>query len=182
MEVDSKAIILKYYEPHSELFDSLWVHSLCVMHKALRVAEESGVVVDIDFVKEGTMLHDIGIFKCYAPSIFCVGELPYICHGICGRDILDKERLFRHALVCERHTGSGLTKENIINKKLPLPHRDMLPETVEEKLICYADKFFSKSGNLREEKSIDRVMLSMQKHGNDVLKRFLDLHEMFKKR
>ena len=182
MEVDSKAIILKYYEPRSELFNSLWVHSLCVMHKALSVAEESGVVIDLDFVKEGAMLHDIGIFKCHAPSIFCLGDLPYICHGVCGREILEKEGLFKHALVCERHTGSGLSKENIINGKLPLPRRDMLPETLEEKLICYADKFFSKSGNISEEKSIETVIASMQKHGDDVLRRFRDLHEIFKKR
>ena len=55
-------------------------------------------------------------------------------------------------------------------------------ETLEEKLICYADKFFSKSGNIKEEKSIETVIASMQKHGDDVLRRFRDLHEIFKKR
>ncbi len=182
MGIDSKAIILKYYDSHSELFNSLWVHSFCVMQKAIKVARESGIDLDIEFVKEASLLHDIGIFKCNAPSIYCYGELPYICHGICGKEILEKEGLIKHALVCERHTGAGLSKENIISQKLPLPQRDMLPMTIEEKLICYADKFFSKSGNLTEEKNIDAVIKSIKKHGVDVELRFNLLHEMFKRK
>ena len=45
----------------------------------------------------------------------------------------------------KRHTGAGLTKKEIIEQELPLPQQDFLPETTEEKLICYADKFFSKT-------------------------------------
>ena len=38
------------------------------------------------------------------------------------------------------------TAEEIISQHLPIsPPRDLLPESVEEKLVCYADKFFSKS-------------------------------------
>ncbi len=84
------------------------------------------------------MLHDIGVVRCNAPSIHCLGELPYICHGVAGREMLDNLGLHRHALVCERHTGSGLTVEDIIRQRLPLPHREMLPITTEEKfhLLC----------------------------------------------
>ncbi len=107
------------------------------------------------------------------------GTLPYICHGVEGRKILDAEGLPRHALVCERHTGSGLSVEDIERQNLPLPRRDMLPLSLEEKLICYADKFFSKSGDIREEKSLDRVLRSMERHGADTLARFLLLHRLF---
>ena len=55
----------------------------------------------------------------------------------------------------------------------------MLPISIEEKLICYADKFFSKSGDPREEKSLDRVVRSMQRHGPETLARFMELHRMF---
>ena len=125
------------------------------------------------------MLHDIGVVRCNAPSIHCLGELPYICHGVAGREMLDNLGLHRHALVCERHTGSGLTVEDIIRQGLPLPHREMLPITTEEKLICYADKFFSKSGDYRIEKPLDRVINSMKRHGDDTLRRFLMLNEQF---
>mgnify|MGYP004420939777 CR=1 FL=1 len=48
------------------------------------------------------------------------------------------------ARVCERHTGTGLTDEVIKQRQLPLPAGDYRPETLEEQLICYADKFYSK--------------------------------------
>ena len=177
--IDAKAIILKYYKEDSDLFRSLWIHSECVMQKALRCAKYCMLDIDIDFVAEAALLHDIGIFRCNAPDIYCVGDLPYICHGIEGRKILEQEGLDRHALVCERHTGAGLSIDNIINQNLPLPHRDMLPLSIEEQLVCYADKFFSKSGNLTEEKSVEHVMQQMKKFGDDSLQRFLAMHRLF---
>ena len=172
-------IIDKYYQPGSDLHEILVIHSEMVRGKALECIRRRGLEVDKDFVAEAAMLHDIGIFRCDAPDICCHGELPYICHGVEGRKILEDEGLPLHALVCERHTGSGLTIEDIVRQRLPLPHRDMTPQTLEEKLICYADKFYSKSGDIREEKSLDRVIRSMERHGEDTLRRFLDLHSMF---
>ena len=97
------------------------------------------------------MLHDIGIFRCDAPGICCHGTEPYLRHGLIGGEIMRSEGFPRHARVCERHTGAGLTREEIINQDLPLPHQDFLPETLEEKLVCYADKFYSKSHPDREK-------------------------------
>lgn len=172
-------IIEKYYEPSGSLYETLTVHSEMVKRKALECISRRGLQVDTDFVAEAAMLHDIGIFRCDAPDIYCEGELPYICHGVEGCRILGEEGLLRHALVCERHTGAGLSVDDIINQSLPLPHRDMLPISMEEKLICYADKFYSKSGDIRQEKNLDSVLKSMEKHGEGTLKRFLVLHEMF---
>ena len=84
-----------------------------------------------------------------------------------------------HARVCERHTGAGLSAEDIISENLPLPHQDFLPETIEEKAICYADKFFSKSRNLREEKPIEKIISQMFAHSEAVGQRFLSLHKIF---
>lgn len=177
--IDTKKILLRYYIEDTPLFRSLWIHSNCVMQKALRCASLNNIRIDIDFTIEAALLHDIGIFKCYAPDIHCTGTLPYICHGVEGRKILENEGLYRHALVCERHTGSGLSLDNIINQDLPLPHRDMLPQSTEEELICYADKFFSKSGDIDKEKNIDDVVKQMKKLGDDVLSRFEILHKKF---
>lgn len=154
-------------------------HSECVAQKALKVLKDSGIRADEDFVWEAAMLHDIGIFRTNAPSIECHGELPYICHGIEGRKILDEEGLSIHALICERHTGAGLSKEDIIRQNLPLPHRDMLPISIEEKLVCYADKFYSKSGDLTAEKSLEHVRKQMLRHGEDTLARFDKMHLLF---
>ena len=56
----------------------------------------------------------------------------------------------------------------------------MLPESIEEKIICYADKFYSKNpDNLTRQKSIDEVLKDMERHGEEPLRRFLDLHKLF---
>lgn len=172
-------ILQKYYDTNSQLYHTLLIHSMKVRDKAIECISRRGLEVDKDFVAEAAMLHDIGIFRCNAPDIYCVGELPYICHGVEGRRILETEGFPRHALVCERHTGSGLTVEDIERQHLPLPKREMAPVTLEEKLVCYADKFFSKSGDIEKEKPFDKVLKSMQRHGADTLDRFLKLHELF---
>ena len=65
------------------------------------------------------MLHDIGIFKCDAAGIQCFGTEPYICHGRIGAELLRSEGFPRHARVCERHTGAGITKAQIYSAKPP---------------------------------------------------------------
>ena len=80
--------------------------------------------------------------------------------------------------ICERHTGAGLSAEDIRAQGLPLPEKDFLPETPEEKLICFADKFYSKSGNM-EEKSFEKVRRSMEKFGPDSLARFDEMTKLF---
>ena len=101
--------------------------------------------VDRDFVAEAAMLHDIGIIYCHAPKIFCVGKHQYIEHGYLGAELLRREGYPRHALVAERHTGSGITMDQVIREDLPIPVQDYLPVSLEERIICYADKFYSKS-------------------------------------
>lgn len=174
----SVEIIDKYY-PAGELRDLLLTHSLYVARKAMECVGRRGLDVDREFVVEAALLHDIGIFRTDAPGIHCHGTEPYICHGVIGRKLLDGLSMPRHALVCERHTGAGLSVDDIISQNLPLPHRDMLPLTLEEKLICYADKFFSKSGNPEEEKELERVKRMMAKHGEATLARFMELHALF---
>lgn len=174
-------LITKYYEEGTALLDLLLTHSEMVARKALAVADAADLDIDRDFVYNAAMLHDIGIFRCDAPGIHCLGTEPYIRHGVIGADLLRQEGLEEYARICERHTGSGLTAKEIAETGMPLPHKDFLPETIVEKLICYADKFFSKSGDPREEKSLERVRRSMAKFGPDSLERFDELHRLFTK-
>lgn len=172
-------LIDKYTGDNAELRRILIGHSSAVRDKALSIARCKQLDIDLSFVSEAAMLHDIGVVRVDAPGISCFGSEPYICHGICGRQILEDEGLPRHALVCERHTGAGITRDQIIADKLPLPPRDMLPLSIEEKLICYADKFFSKSRDLRAEKPVERIFEQMKKFGYGSYERFAVLHEMF---
>lgn len=124
------------------------------------------------------MLHDIGIFKCDAAGIQCFGTEPYICHGRIGAELLRSEGFPHHARVCERHTGAGITKAQIIAQNLPLPQQDFLPETMEEKVICYADKFFSKT-HLDREKTIEQAEKSLLKFGDEGVLRFREWEKCF---
>ena len=142
-------------------------------------SEECGFTqLDAQFIEEAAMLHDLGIFMTDAPGIQCFGSQPYICHGRLGAEILRKEGYERHARVCERHTGAGITEAQIIAQNLPLPHQDFLPETMEEKVICYADKFFSKT-HLDREKTIEKAEKSLMKFGEEGVKRFQQWERMF---
>lgn len=53
-----------------------------------------------------------------------------------------------------------------------------MPESLLEKLVCYADCFYSKSGTMLR-KPFERVEASMAKFGDDVLLRFRELHRLF---
>ncbi|MBQ1633572.1 MAG: HD domain-containing protein [Bacteroidaceae bacterium] len=158
-------LIHKYYAGQPELEQILLKHSEDVAQKVLEIAEAHPEFhLDRQFIYEAAMLHDIGILYVDAPGICCHGTKPYICHGMLGAELLRNEGLPAHARVAERHTGTGLTKEEILRQSLPLPPRDFVPETLEEKIICYADKFFSKS-HLEEVKTPEQAMRSLEKFG-----------------
>lgn len=141
--MDPLEIIKKYYKIESMAFKILVNHSKAVAERALKIAEKFNV--DKQLIYEASMLHDIGIFMTNTPKFDCHGTFPYICHGYLGREILEKEGFPIHALVCERHTGVGITKEEIIKNNLTLPQRDMIPISMEEKIIAFADKFFQRN-------------------------------------
>ena len=87
------------------------------------------------------MLHDIGIFRCNAPDIDCHGEAEYICHGYLGAELMRAEGYPRHARVCERHTGTGITLAMIEERNLPLPHRDCMGMKLSNGLITGVNSF-----------------------------------------
>ena len=176
-------IIDHYYTP-SKLRDILMVHSRMVADKALKICKDSEQKA---FIEAAAMLHDIGIIRCDASGIECYGTEPYICHGRIGAQMLredahlfgmTQEEIEPYARVCERHTGAGLAKQQIISQSLPLPPEDFLPETLEEQIICYADKFFSKT-HPEVEKSYERALKSIEKFGEEGAERFKKWHEIF---
>jgi uncharacterized protein len=167
-------IIDKFYKPGERLHHIMVMHGRQVASKALKTAEKMNHLnPDLVFIEEAAMLHDIGIFMTRSPKIGCYGPYPYVCHGILGRTLLEKEGFPRHALVCERHVSVGITTADIQTQNLPLPLRDMTPVSVEEKIIAYADKFFSKNPpGADQEKSMLQVLASLEKYGPDKVERF----------
>jgi len=66
----------------------------------------------------------------------------------------------------------------VIKQNLPIPVKNYLPETPEDKLICLADKFYSKSGDM-QEKPLDKVRKSLAKFGGDSVERFDEMCKLF---
>jgi uncharacterized protein len=170
--MNALTLIQKYYPVDSEAYRILVSHSEQVRDKALAIAKQHPAMhLDLDFIAQAAMLHDIGIYLTDAPTIDCHGTADYICHGYLGADLVRAAGYPKHALVCERHTGTGLSLATIQMRNLPIPHREMEPVSLEEQLICFADKFFSKT-KLTTEKSEDKVRSSLSRYGAEAVSRF----------
>ena len=202
--MDYQAIIDKYYPVSGgggsapcpigaedyKLRELLLRHSRQVADRCLLICDRHPELrMDREFVEEAAMLHDIGIRWCNAPGIYCHGADPYICHGLIGGRILRREGWERHARVCERHTGTGLSIEQITRQGLPLPltidesgadsrRSPYEPEALEEQLVCYADKFYSKS-NPNRILTVVEAAESLERFGHAGVLRFLGWAEKF---
>lgn len=180
--MDYIKLIDKYYGGAPELRHILVTHSRQVADRALAIIDRhpewtnasGGSPVDRQFVEEAAMLHDIGIIFCDAPKIHCHGQHKYIEHGYLGAELLRAEGLPKHALVAERHTGTGITMEQVEREELPIPERDYCPQSLEEKIICYADKFYSKS-HLGEEVALEKIKYNIWKYGHAAFVRWNEL-------
>lgn len=182
-------IIDKFYPADDNLRRLLIHHSRQVADRALLIARRHPELkADLIFLENAAMLHDIGICCTNAPSIYCEGAEPYLLHGRLGAEMMRDEARLRGAdeaamcekiaRVCERHTGTGLTAQNIREQQLPLPEQDFLPETTEEIIVCYADKFYSKSHPERE-RTVEQTAQSLEKFGHEGVEKFLGWAAMF---
>ena len=183
--VNAFEILARYYSPSEKSHEVIVVHSVLVARLAHEIARtylerHAAAELDLPFILEAAVLHDIGIGACDAPGIGCHGREDYIRHGVIGREILEKEGLPRHALVCERHTGSGIPREEVREQGLPLPDRDHLPESAEEKIICVADKFYSKSPkSLWKKQSLSKIDAKIARWGSGPKERWAELKREF---
>jgi uncharacterized protein len=112
-----------------------------------RILREKGFDVDLELLEMGGYLHDIGRSVTHGVS-----------HAVESGKILRKlgfsEKLIR---MVERHVGAGITAEEA--KKLGLPIQDYIPETLEEKILAYADKFLESElvfDTIKGEQTVER--------------------------
>ena len=182
LRMNALQLLERYYPPGTLAHHALLRHSRKVAEHALQVARHLAATeaVDVDFVAEAALLHDIGILHTNAPEIGCFGSLPYLAHACKGREMLEAEGLPRHALVCERHVGIGLTAAEIIAQDLPLPHRDMVPLSLEEQIVTYADLFYSKSPDEQDRpRDPDQVRSKLAGYGPEKASVFDAWHRRF---
>ncbi|MFX0006653.1 MAG: HD domain-containing protein [Promethearchaeota archaeon] len=130
-------------------------HSEKVADKAIEIARKiKKVQVDINLIEIGALLHDIGRTKTHGFK-----------HALIGGKIL-KQRGFSNKLarICETHILGGLDKEDA--KKVGLPEKNYLPLTLEEKIICLADKHMA---GTREVSIRERFNRWFRKYGKTQL-------------
>lgn len=174
MKKEISEIIDFYYKDNPKAKEILITHSEMVMLKCISIIEKHPELnADRETLIDAALLHDIGIIKTDAPKIECFGSYPYLMHGVLGRKIIEQSNLKHLAMFAERHTGTGISKEDIIENNLPLPQRDMIPITIEEQILCFADLFYSKGkGKLRDEKSVEKIRAGLLKFGQSNVDKF----------
>jgi len=167
--------IREIYKNDKSVLDYLLAHSESVAKLAVEIAKKQKA--DVDFVERAALLHDIGIIFTDAPKLNCFGKVPYIQHGVYGRELLEKHGLMREAIVAETHVGVGITAEHILKNNLQLPPKDMFPTTLEEEIVAFADLFFSKQPQfLTTPKSLAQVESDVKRYGEnsyEILKKWL---------
>ncbi len=106
-------------------------HCKTVARVAMVLSEEferRGVVVDSRAVQAGALLHDIGRSRTQT-----------VRHGLEGSAVVEQEGVDRKVVeIVKKHVGAGISPEEA--KRLGLPDLDYVPRTLEERIVCFADK------------------------------------------
>jgi len=120
-------------------------HSLTVTRIALKLARKlksRGFPVDLNLVEIGALLHDLGRSKTHD-----------VRHGYLGGELARSLGLPESLVnIIERHVGGGITAEEA--EKLGMPRRDFIPQTLEEKIVTYADKLVARDKSVNFEATL----------------------------
>ena len=136
---------------------------------AVEIAEackEKKFKVNVDLVRVGALLHDVGRAKTHS-----------VDHSIAGAQIA-KEWSLSDAIVSiiERHVGGGITENEA--KKLGWPLKSYVPESIEERIVAYADKLIEGSIRVPVELAVERLRLD-KNVPEDAIRRFKQWHKEF---
>ncbi len=123
-----------------------------------------GIPVNIRLVEIGGLLHDVGRSKTHT-----------VDHGLIGGRIARSLRLPNSVVrIIERHVGGGVPREEA--RRLGWPPRGYLPETWEEKIVCYADKRTHGLRMLPIERALRTYVASLGEN-HPAIDRIMKLHK-----
>jgi len=142
-------------------------HCKAVSRLAVKLArgiKNRGIRVDVQLVRIGGLLHDIGRSQTHE-----------IDHAIVGADIVSSFNLPIPVIrIVEKHIWSGIPADEAV--KLGLPNRDFLPETLEEKIVSYADKLIEGNHEISFEKALQRFSDEFGE-SHAIIHRFKQIHD-----
>lgn len=139
-------------------------HCQAVTLLALELAEKiraKNYTIDIALIEAGALLHDLGRAKTHSVN-----------HAIEGTQLAQVEDL-PDSIICiiKRHVGAGITTEEA--EELKWPKDNYIPQTLEEKIVCYADKCISGTKRIPVETTIKQLQ---DKKLDAAAKRVRELH------
>ena len=166
------------YAPTADAFDLVHTHCEIVCQVVEQLLAGLDHTLDVDLLRAGSLLHDIGVYRLYDPS-GVLDHKSYIRHGVLGyallRDLGYPEALCRF---CSHHTGMGLSRDDVLGQGLPLPVDDYLADSDEERLVMYADKFHSKTTPPVFVTAVSYAS-TVRRYGEDKVARFASMVERF---
>lgn len=128
-----------------------------------KICKSRGYAVDVDLVRIGALLHDIGRSKTHD-----------VTHAVVGSEIAESLNLPKPVVsIIERHIGGGIGANEA--KKLGLPNRDYFPITLEEKIVAYADKLIAGSSVVSIDKTIKQFSNKLGEN-HPAVDRIIKLH------
>ena len=127
-------------------------HCIDVASLSVEIAmacEKVGIDVDLRLVEVGAILHDIGRTRTHGVE-----------HGVVGARMVEEMELPEEVTrIVERHVGAGINYEEAV--KIGLPPRDYTPQTLEEKIVCYADKLIEGNKRVSLKKTLHKLSLEL---------------------
>ncbi|MDR3292025.1 MAG: TIGR00295 family protein [Methanobrevibacter sp.] len=138
--------ILKEENCHKWVID----HSVAVCKKATKLSKNFDV--DLELIKQGSLLHDIGRSRTNKIEHGIIGSKIAIDHGF-------DEKI---AKIIERHVGAGISKEEA--KLLGLPENDYIPITLEEKIVAHSDNLLNGSDEVDLDFTINKWKSKMDNY------------------
>ena len=145
---ESQALGLhKKYAWDNKIMQEVVLHCKITAEIALWCVKEKNLQVDKARLQSACLLHDIGSYVFLASKEKRRDTYPQ--HAIFGSAILREEGV--DSQICEMvktHVLLGLTKEEINQLNIALPYKNFEPQTIEARLLCYADRFSSKGTGL----------------------------------
>ena len=140
-------------------------HCLAVTGLALKIAnklEKKGLKINTQLVEAGALLHDLGRSKTHT-----------VDHAVVGAQIAQSMGLPESVIkIIKRHVGAGITAEEA--QWLGWPKDVYVPQTLEEKIVSYADKLIDQSKRIPIEQEFERLQ---NENKNDAAERVRKLHE-----
>jgi uncharacterized protein len=171
------------YAPSELLLDLVWTHCLItseIVEDLINQQKFDVSQLNPGIAIQAALLHDIGVYQCdgfdWLTEEIPTGK-PYIQHTLVGAWILQQEGLHKEVVEsAHRHSGVGISNEDIKKYGLNLPEGDYFPQTIIEQLVTYAAKFHSKSPKF---KTVEEIEQDLMRFGEDKVQFFRELKEFF---